>query len=84
VVSLTGSLVGGVAGSAAALADYGPALLFYTVPLLTVHGFEARRNDLMIVLKWPVLIRYTVYAALFYLTLLFGDFAGSKFIYFQF
>ena len=84
VVSLTGSLFGGFAGSAGALADDGPALLFYTVPLLAIHAFEAKRRDLMVVLKWPLLVRYTVYAALFYLTLLFGDFAGSKFIYFQF
>jgi alginate O-acetyltransferase complex protein AlgI len=84
MVSLTESLFGSFAGSAGALTDYGPALLFYTVPLLAVHTFEARRDDLMVVLKWPVLVRYTVYAALFYLTLLFGDFAGTKFIYFQF
>ena len=84
VAGLTGGLLGGFAGSGAALADYGLALLFYTLPLLAVHAFEARRSDLMVVLKWPVLLRYTVYAALFYLTLLFGDFAGAKFIYFQF
>ena len=29
-------------------------------------------------------VRYSVYAATFYLTMLFGNFGGSDFIYFQF
>jgi hypothetical protein len=29
-------------------------------------------------------VRYSVYAATFYLTMLFGNFGGSEFIYFQF
>jgi hypothetical protein len=38
----------------------------------------------MVVSRWPVLVRCTVCAALFYLIVLFGDFAGAQFIYFQF
>jgi hypothetical protein len=84
MLSLTGSLVGNFAPSADTLTSDGPALLFYTMPLLAIHAFEARRDDLMVVFKWPVLVRYTVCAALLYLTVLFGDFAGAQFIYFQF
>ena len=32
--------------------------------------------------RWPV--RYALYGAVFYLVLLFGDFEGAQFIYFQF
>jgi hypothetical protein len=36
------------------------------------------------VFSLPVAVRYSVYATMLYLTVLFGDFAGSQFIYFQF
>jgi hypothetical protein len=34
--------------------------------------------------KLPLVRRYAVYGALFYLILLFGSFGGAQFIYFQF
>ena len=33
---------------------------------------------------WPILVRYALYGAVFWLVLLWGDFAGAQFIYFQF
>ena len=33
---------------------------------------------------WPRLARYTVYVAVIYTIVLFADFEGSDFIYFQF
>jgi hypothetical protein len=54
------------------------------VPLLVVHAWEARRGDLLALIEVPRVWRYSLYAAVFYLTLLFGDFGGSEFIYFQF
>jgi D-alanyl-lipoteichoic acid acyltransferase DltB (MBOAT superfamily) len=59
-------------------------LLLYTTPLVIVHVCEAYHDDLLIVPKLPPLVRYSVYAATFYLTLLFGNFGGAEFIYFQF
>ena len=38
----------------------------------------------MVVPKLPLAVRYSVYAAVFYLTMLFGNFGGAEFIYFQF
>ena len=38
----------------------------------------------MAVLRLPLTARYSIYAAMAYLILLFGDFGGSEFIYFQF
>ena len=32
----------------------------------------------------PVGVRYSIYAAVCYLTMLFGNFGGAEFIYFQF
>ena len=54
------------------------------LPLLVVHIFQARRGSESAVLglRWP--IRYALYVAVFYLVLVFGDFQGAQFIYFQF
>jgi hypothetical protein len=68
----------------APLATMGLPLLFYSLPLLVVHGCEARHNDLAAVFRLPLAVRYALYGAMFYLVALFGDFAGSQFIYFQF
>ena len=59
-------------------------LLLYTTPLLIVHACEAYFDDVTIVRRLPVGVRYSIYAATFYLTMLFGNFGGAEFIYFQF
>jgi D-alanyl-lipoteichoic acid acyltransferase DltB (MBOAT superfamily) len=59
-------------------------LLLYTTPLLVVHAVEAWYDDVLVVPRLPVVVRYSVYAAAAYLTLLFGNFGGAEFIYFQF
>jgi D-alanyl-lipoteichoic acid acyltransferase DltB (MBOAT superfamily) len=81
---LTWTLFAGFAPGTAALLTFGVPLLAYTAPLLVVQAIEARKDDLTAVLSLPVAARYSVYAAIIYLTVLFGDFAGSQFIYFQF
>ena len=59
-------------------------LIMYTAPLIIVHLCEAHYNDLLIVPRLSPGMRYSVYAATFYLTMLFGNFGGAEFIYFQF
>jgi alginate O-acetyltransferase complex protein AlgI len=59
-------------------------LALYATPLLLVHACEAYFNDVLVVRRLPIGVRYSVYAATFYLTMLFGNFGGSDFIYFQF
>jgi alginate O-acetyltransferase complex protein AlgI len=59
-------------------------LLLYAAPLLLIHACEAYFDDVLIVRRLPIPVRYSVYAATFYLTMLFGNFGGSEFIYFQF
>ena len=60
-------------------------LLLYTLPLLAVHLWEARTDDVLAVPRLRQIgVRYAVYAATLYLILLFGNFGGSDFIYFQF
>ena len=59
-------------------------LLLYTLPLIAVHLREAAADDVLVVPKLRIAVRYTVYAATLYLILLFGNFGGSDFIYFQF
>jgi len=66
------------------IAADGLRLVFYVAPLLAVHAFEARHDDLAVVFRWPPAVRYAVYVALGYFILLFGDYAGAQFIYFQF
>jgi hypothetical protein len=59
-------------------------LVMYTTPLLVVHVCEAFYDNVLVVPSLPVGVRYSVYAATFYLTMLFGNFGGAEFIYFQF
>ena len=59
-------------------------LLLYTLPLLAVHLREAWSDDVLAVPRLQIGLRYAVYAATLYLILLFGNFGGSDFIYFQF
>ena len=62
----------------------GLPLLVYGGPLIVIHGAEARRGSLDTLAAWPRIVRYAVYVALLYTIVLFGDFQGSDFIYFQF
>jgi D-alanyl-lipoteichoic acid acyltransferase DltB (MBOAT superfamily) len=59
-------------------------LLWVVTPLILVHVYQARKGSetAPVELSWPW--RYALYGAVFYLTLLFGDFEGAQFIYFQF
>jgi D-alanyl-lipoteichoic acid acyltransferase DltB (MBOAT superfamily) len=59
-------------------------LLIYVLPLLLMHALEARANDVLVVQRWPRVVRYSVYTATMYLTVLFGNFGGTDFLYFQF
>ena len=59
-------------------------LVLYTAPLLVVHLVEAWADDLLVVPKLQVGVRYAIYVATIYLIVLFGNFGGSDFIYFQF
>jgi alginate O-acetyltransferase complex protein AlgI len=59
-------------------------LLLYITPLLVVHTCEAWFDDGLVVPRLPTGVRYSIYAATFYLTMLFGNFGGAEFIYFQF
>jgi D-alanyl-lipoteichoic acid acyltransferase DltB (MBOAT superfamily) len=59
-------------------------LVLYTTPLLLVHAIEAYYDDLLVVPRLSPGVRYSVYAATFYLTMIFGNFGGAEFIYFQF
>ena len=59
-------------------------LVMYVTPLLLVHACEAVYDNVLVVPRLPVGVRYSVYAATFYLTMLFGNFGGAEFIYFQF
>ena len=51
---------------------------------MLIHWFEARAGALDIVRRWPLVLRYSVCVAMVYLIVLFGNFEGSEFIYFQF
>ena len=84
IVQLTGRVFTAFEPSWAVLQAVGLPLLAYAAPLLIIHGAEARRGSLDAVPNWPRLARYPVYVAVAYAILLFGDFEGSEFIYFQF
>ena len=53
-------------------------------PLLVVHLYQWRKGSELAVFELPRPARYALYGLVFYLVLLFGDFEGAQFIYFQF
>jgi alginate O-acetyltransferase complex protein AlgI len=59
-------------------------LLWIVVPLLLVHVYQARHDDELAVFRLPAPVRYAVYGGVFWLVLVFGNFEGAEFIYFQF
>jgi D-alanyl-lipoteichoic acid acyltransferase DltB (MBOAT superfamily) len=81
---LSASLFTGFAPASADVTGLLVPLLVYTGPLLVVHLLEARADDVLAVPRLPVALRYTIYVGTAYLILLFGNFGGSDFIYFQF
>ena len=82
--AMTASLFTNVAPSTVDVDGLLLPLLLYTLPLIAVHLREAASDDVLVVPKLRLAFRYTVYAATLYLILLFGNFGGSDFIYFQF
>jgi len=84
LVSLAESLFANFAPASVDAAGLLAPLLLYTSPLLIIHALEARADDVLVVTRMPVAARYMVYVATTYLILLFGNFGGSEFIYFQF
>jgi D-alanyl-lipoteichoic acid acyltransferase DltB (MBOAT superfamily) len=83
-MALTRRLLTDVEPSWTVWQSVGLPLLAYAGPLLFVHTAEARRGQVDAVPGWPRLARYSVYVALIYAIVLFADFEGSDFIYFQF
>jgi len=59
-------------------------LLLTVSPLLVVHTYQAVHDDELAVMRLPLPLRYAIYGAVFYLIVLFGNFEGAEFIYFQF
>jgi alginate O-acetyltransferase complex protein AlgI len=84
IAELTGAILTSFDPGTIDMAGLLTPMVLYLTPLLLVHAVEATHDDLLIVPKLPVAVRYSVYAATFYLTMLFGNFGGSEFIYFQF
>jgi alginate O-acetyltransferase complex protein AlgI len=82
--SLTTSLLTAFAPSSVDFTGLLVPLALYVTPLLLVHAGEAWFNDVLIVRRTPIGVRYSVYAATVYLIVLFGNFGGADFIYFQF
>ena len=81
---LTRSLLFGFAPTTIDVTELLVPLLLYVTPLLVVHLLEARADDVLVVPRLRTVVRYSIYVATMYLILLFGNFGGSDFIYFQF
>ncbi|HXG54842.1 MAG TPA: MBOAT family protein [Vicinamibacterales bacterium] len=82
--TMTRSLFGHFQPAAIDVHGLAVPLLLIVTPLLVVHLLEAHADDVLVVPKLAPPVRYCIYAATFYLTMLFGNFGGADFIYFQF
>lgn len=77
-------LVTDLTPSASTLSSLVVPLLFIVGPLLPVHIYQARHGSESAPTELSPALRYALYGAVVYLVLLFGDFGGTQFIYFQF
>jgi D-alanyl-lipoteichoic acid acyltransferase DltB (MBOAT superfamily) len=59
-------------------------MLWIVLPMLALHVYQARKGSEDAPLVWPRAARYALYGAVVYFILLWGDFEGAQFIYFQF
>ncbi|HUR21060.1 MAG TPA: MBOAT family O-acyltransferase [Vicinamibacterales bacterium] len=59
-------------------------LVLIVTPLLIVHAYQARHDDELAIARLPWPVRYALGGLIGYLVLLFGNFEGAQFIYFQF
>jgi D-alanyl-lipoteichoic acid acyltransferase DltB (MBOAT superfamily) len=84
IADFSARVFNGLTASPETWAAYAWPLAAFAGPFLVLHIYEYVRQDLYAVPKLPVFARYMAYAAMFYLVLLFGDFGGTQFIYFQF
>jgi D-alanyl-lipoteichoic acid acyltransferase DltB (MBOAT superfamily) len=84
VVDFARRFVTRFAPSASILPSLVVPLLLILGPFLLVHVYQARRGSDSAPLELARPIRYALYGAVFYLVLLFGNFEGAEFIYFQF
>jgi D-alanyl-lipoteichoic acid acyltransferase DltB (MBOAT superfamily) len=84
IAGFTALLGGGLAPTALTWGTMIEPFLWIVTPLLAIHALQAWRGTELAPLDLPWPLRYAVFGAVFYLTLLFGDFEGAQFIYFQF
>lgn len=59
-------------------------LVFHTWLLLLVQWLQWRRNDLLVMLGWPLWQRWALIFVAYLMMMLWGNFGGQEFIYFQF
>ena len=70
--------------AAATLGSLLTQFVIFVAPLLIVHIYQARRGTEEAPLALPLIPRYALYGAMFWMLVLWGDFQGAEFIYFQF
>lgn len=80
IADLLGALSGGITLAGSGLRT----LLLFAGPLVAMQFVQYWRDDLNILLRLPVLVRGTAYAAMFYGVVLLGEGFDKPFIYFQF
>jgi D-alanyl-lipoteichoic acid acyltransferase DltB (MBOAT superfamily) len=83
-VQLTQTLLSSWAPTALTWGALALPLLQIAAPFLVVHVYQARRGSELAPMELPLVVRYALYGAMFWLVLLFGSFQGAQFIYFQF
>ena len=71
---MTGELFTGYVAADAARTRHADRPGRLGLPLLALDAYEAWRDDLLAVTRLPLVPRYAIYGALFYLVLLFGQY----------
>jgi D-alanyl-lipoteichoic acid acyltransferase DltB (MBOAT superfamily) len=84
IARFAGLVASGLAPGPLAMRAMVAPLVLTVLPFIVVHAWQARHDSDEAVFSLPWLARYALYGMVFWLVLLFGDFEGAQFIYFQF
>ena len=66
------------------LSEMARQVIFFSGFLILIECFQYWKKDLLVVWRWPVIVRWTFYVAVFHLTFIFLLEGSKQFIYFQF
>jgi len=84
VCDLVDSLVRNMSAPSATALGHAGRVVFYSWLMLLIQYLQKRAGDVTAVLRMPAIPRITILMLMFYLLVIWGEYHGQEFVYFQF